>query len=848
MAISPEAYKNMNREQIQQHLRDSWGGGNSSAPATPAPVYSTTGRTSQGTDISGVSRGISSPIAVGSFAKTLPTSTPKSPSSGGGNAINDIVYWKQAYDNAVNANKGKSSTDWIQQQAAKSYGQLDSDTAAQLKKMNAAQAAAWYNANKDDNSSGANANMQPQAGIAQLDQGPSEYDQMMQMLQDYMAQYDEKLSAYDQQAMDFQAQQQALAQQSLQSLMGQYENMQSADLAALDSQFSEAKGNLEDQTFQQWLQARQNMANRGLAGSGLASDQDTRLLMSNNKNLTSLQNNIANQKNQVKLRYGGQLDDVRNQLGAVSSIPYLSGVGEDSRTASSGISGNDMLNDIIYSGGISGNGVGKYMQSAMKSGSKAASSGRPDTTTLDMAMELFKEVLPYTRATVKDQMDYAIDIDEQKRKWADTRGYDEMGNPVLSQLKYMLDVDKASDASAQAWAKIYGQDSNGNLTFDARKWMNEFDLNKWYKQQSVDQGWADVSTRQFKAENDVAQGWSDVATRQTKAQAEIDRLKYQTQNDEFKSQISAAETLMNSAYKAMDSAQKTMAAQLKAKAEGKGYDQAIFDNAFETYQRGKKQYDISYAAIDGLAQTGINAGAGLTRDNKSLNYQPNPFDQMLQLGNEIGSFPNSSAPNSTGLGIGSLSKKYESNGNPGTIANNPGDIGGASYGSYQIATKTGTMNSFLNYTKTKNPSAYKSLSGKSPGSSSFNTAWKSLAKKDPEGFEELQRGFIESSHYQPAAKAIMKSTGLNVSKRSKAIQDVLWSTAVQHGVKGAEKIFKNAGITPMLSDEQIINRIYNERAAKNGNKYFSSSSAPIRNSVVKRFASERKDALSMLKS
>ncbi|MMZ47355.1 hypothetical protein D1872_89990 [compost metagenome] len=846
--------------------------GSSSGSSTPV-VRGTVTSSSGGSSSSGnTSRG-----TVGGTGVSY---TAPSYSSGGGSsssapfnaaAANDIVYWKQKYDEAVNAGK-KSSLDWIQKQAQKSYAQLDQNTANTLRGMNAAQAAAWYRAARDSENNNNAAMAAPQYAqqqaaaapvVAEQQQMPSEYEQMLAMLQQQMAGYDQQMLAYQQQAADFQRQQQMLAQQQLQSLMGQYQNMQDADLAAIDAQFNEAKGNLEDDSFQQYLQARQAMANRGLAGSGLASDQDTRLLMANNRNLTSLQNNLNNQRNQIKLRYGAQMDDVRNQLGAISSIPYLSGVGEDPRTASSGISGNNaLLDNIIYSGGASGNGVSKYMRSALASGGGSPSGVKgPDDTTLNMAFDLFKEVLPYTRATVKDQMQYAIDVDEQRRKWTDTFGYDpQTGNPTLDRLKYMLDVDKASDASAQAWTKIYGQDPNGNLTFDARKWMAEFDLDKWYKQQNVDQGWQDVNIRQFKAEQDVAQGWQSVQIQQQNANtrlAELEQKKYEfttsQQRKDFEAQVGSVKTLMNSAYSAMNDAQKRMAASLSKGGQ-------VDPNDFETYQRAKKQYDIAYAALDGLSETGINMGAGLVQQPlQSPSFTPgnlnseqsrlfDPF-YLSNLSGRTGTSPNSSAPSSAkSSGIGSLSKKYESNGNPGTIANNKGDIGGASYGSYQIATNTGTMNSFLKFVQKTDPKTYKALSGKKPGSSAFNSAWKSLAAKDPKGFEELQHKFVEGTHYQPAVASVLKATGLDVRSRSKAVQDALWSTAVQHGPGGAERIFKNAKINPVLSDDEIIKRIYKERAANGGMKYFPSSSPAIRASVVKRFAKEQRDALAMLKA
>lgn len=153
------------------------------------------------------------------------------------------------------------------------------------------------------------------------------------------------------------------------------------------------------------------------------------------------------------------------------------------------------------------------------------------------------------------------------------------------------------------------------------------------------------------------------------------------------------------------------------------------------------------------------------------------------------------------------------------------------------------MNSFLKYTQTNAPEVYRALQGKQPGTAAFDQAWRQLASSNPSGFVQVQHNFIQASHYDPAAAAIKKSIGFDASKASPIIQDVLWSTAVQHGSQGANNIFRAAGIRPDMSDREIIQRIYAERAANNGMKYFSKSSEAIRKSVVNRFKREMQDAL-----
>ena len=136
------------------------------------------------------------------------------------------------------------------------------------------------------------------------------------------------------------------------------------------------------------------------------------------------------------------------------------------------------------------------------------------------------------------------------------------------------------------------------------------------------------------------------------------------------------------------------------------------------------------------------------------------------------------------------------------------------------------------------------LKGKKAGTSSFDEAWKAEAAKNPEKFAKAQHDFIAKTHYYPAVDEVRKSTGVDITRYPKAVQDVLWSTAVQHGVGGAVTVFKNAGIKAGMSAEEIINRVYNERS--NVDKYFASSSSKVKQSVKKRFAQEKMDALRML--
>lgn len=187
--------------------------------------------------------------------------------------------------------------------------------------------------------------------------------------------------------------------------------------------------------------------------------------------------------------------------------------------------------------------------------------------------------------------------------------------------------------------------------------------------------------------------------------------------------------------------------------------------------------------------------------------------------------------------LGSLSAKYESNGNPGTIARTKGDIGGASYGTYQLTTASGHATKFANQYGG-------ALKGLQAGTSAFDKAWKAEAQKNPEKFKQAQHAYIQQTHYQPAANAFSKVTGLDVSKAPLGVQNMIWSIGVQHGTGGARNIFNNAGVKKGDSWATVVNKVYNERSKVD--KYFKSSPQNIKTSVYNRFQKEKADALKQL--
>lgn len=201
--------------------------------------------------------------------------------------------------------------------------------------------------------------------------------------------------------------------------------------------------------------------------------------------------------------------------------------------------------------------------------------------------------------------------------------------------------------------------------------------------------------------------------------------------------------------------------------------------------------------------------------------------------------------------LGALSAKYETGGRgPGTVSTGSGDPGGVSYGSYQMATKTGTVKRFVTQVGFTWAKDFRDLTA---GTAPFTACWKRIAAEQTDAFQQAQHEFIKRTHYDLLAAKILNEDGLDVNTRSHALQDVIWSTAVQHG--GATPIvhraFANVTVPPTdpSFDAQLIRAIYAERGRKkpDGNlAYFGKSAPNVQKSVASRFTNECQDALAML--
>jgi hypothetical protein len=201
----------------------------------------------------------------------------------------------------------------------------------------------------------------------------------------------------------------------------------------------------------------------------------------------------------------------------------------------------------------------------------------------------------------------------------------------------------------------------------------------------------------------------------------------------------------------------------------------------------------------------------------------------------------------TARGPGHISAHFESGDvGPGAIGFDP--MAGTSYGTYQIASRPGTMNAFIRYLEEKAPSYAVRLKNAGPANTGgrigrMPAVWQQLAQEDPMGFERLQRDFIEQTHYLPACEAIKERTGVDIATQPLPIQEAVFSTAVQHGPQGAANIWEKAVKNRKVSSPQmLIQNIYTERM-----KRFRSSPLEVRRAVALRLAQERSVLMASLR-
>jgi type VI secretion system (T6SS) spike protein VgrG3 len=149
------------------------------------------------------------------------------------------------------------------------------------------------------------------------------------------------------------------------------------------------------------------------------------------------------------------------------------------------------------------------------------------------------------------------------------------------------------------------------------------------------------------------------------------------------------------------------------------------------------------------------------------------------------------------------------------------------------------------------------FAGLVPGTPAFTQKWKEVAVREPEKFQDAQHAYIKRTHFDPLAATIRADDGLDITTRSHALQNAVWSTAVQHGPntpvihRALAQMKASSGVSADQPDfdKTLIVAIYAERGRRDAQGslvYFSTNSAAVQDGVAKRFVAEQRDALQML--
>ncbi len=207
------------------------------------------------------------------------------------------------------------------------------------------------------------------------------------------------------------------------------------------------------------------------------------------------------------------------------------------------------------------------------------------------------------------------------------------------------------------------------------------------------------------------------------------------------------------------------------------------------------------------------------------------------------------------MALGSLSAKYESNGNPGTVSTGWGDAGGISYGSYQLSSRMGAARSFVHWLCNQGYSYGLSLGRYEPGTEAFSDAWRALAAEDAAGFGQAQHDYIKYAYYDPAVRLLKQNNYDVESNHHEVMRDVVWSRAVQYGTGNIVEMFNEAAaaINPEWLnmsyldapnfDAAMIRAIYLDVCST---PEWTNGSPALREGLYNRFSNECEDALGRL--
>ena len=190
--------------------------------------------------------------------------------------------------------------------------------------------------------------------------------------------------------------------------------------------------------------------------------------------------------------------------------------------------------------------------------------------------------------------------------------------------------------------------------------------------------------------------------------------------------------------------------------------------------------------------------------------------------------------------IGTLGSMFESNGRADAINTGRGDPGGASYGRYQLASGTGTLNNFF---ESEEGQPFRTQFGDlEPGTPQFDQVWQEVAGDPQVGpqFDQAQQQYMERTHFRPNLERAQRS-GFDVA--NPGVREAVASMGTQHSPAGNLRIFNEAAarVGPDATPQQMVDALYEARTnyVRNLPEGEGGMSSDVKAGVLSRYERER---------
>ena len=278
-------------------------------------------------------------------------------------------------------------------------------------------------------------------------------------------------------------------------------------------------------------------------------------------------------------------------------------------------------------------------------------------------------------------------------------------------------------------------------------------------------------------------------------------------------------------------------------------EQALARNALEDWRTPPDKWQavegdirakaIGYAQSKGLDSTAAGAqldafirDAREKREKSRLEYliQTNPAEAERYI-----------KGNSTVGGPADFAARRESGGDIRAIGYDR--TGGTSYGTFQMSSKAGTAGNFLDYLSAKGGvhaeaaaqiRAAGELDGGKDGAAAL--AWKGAVESGAIT-REMEEQFIQETHVTPALAA-MNPAMQKAVEADPRLQKAVFSTAVQHGAGGAQRLMGRAWEKADGDTDTFLKALYADRKTQ-----FGSSTPEVQAAAAKRMDAELSELL-----